>query len=182
MSETSDLLFRWLRKAKVAASAHSAAAATYERMHRMVGMQTVLLSVLAATFYSLVSFSGNLAPFGELLRFIPVVLSIIVAVFAALHTFLGYERKAKDHQISASQYSSIERQIETFLAVSGSSNKEQIGTFLETIRAKFDGLAEVSPSIPEQVYRRIVRRFDIERYESAYDQTDVIGRGSAADD
>ena len=136
---------------------------------------------MAAMLYILIDIPRFPSELFSIIKIFPALLSVLVAVFATLHTFMGYERRAKDHQICASQFSSIERLIESFLANPKNENEETKSIFIENIRHKFDNLAETSPVIPNIVNRRIERQFDINGYDSYYKDNHLKNRGDYND-
>ena len=181
MEEFSDLMFRWLRNSKMSSRAHQEASKYFDRMHKQIGIQTVMFSLMAAMLYILIEFIGIPSHFFAVLKIFPALLSVLVAVFATLHTFMGYERRAKDHQICSSQFSSIERLIESFLANPKIEHEETKSIFIENIRHKFDNLAETAPVIPNIVNRRIERQFDVSSYDSYFNDNYLKNRGDYND-
>lgn len=162
--QANDILYRWLRQCKISQQAHYYSSTRDESRHRMLGVQTVVTAVMAGTLMVMpirLEFFSLVAP----------MLSFMVAVLAALQTFMGFQQRSLKHRITAAEYGSITREIELFL-VRKIDDDQSIIEFLKLIQSRIDHLSQDAPEISSIAYDRIRRNFKVDDFENYYKESD----------
>ncbi|MBI5924249.1 MAG: DUF4231 domain-containing protein [Aquabacterium sp.] len=109
---TEDLLKQWLVGIRIAHIQQFLASNHSEKMHRRLGIPTVVLGTVVGTsvFASLDATPQAWVKIGIGL------LSVASAVLAALQTFMGYTEKCTEHKAAAIRYGKLRRELEQYIA------------------------------------------------------------------
>lgn len=149
----SPLFGRWRKRARQNQQSHWEEARRYEHANYLLGIPTVILSAVVGTsvFAALqkqVSFS---------IQITVGALSILVAVLAALQTFLGFSKRAEQHRTVAASYGAVRRRMETIGTLPLSLRGDPLETVRE-IQAELDNLAKTAPTISKKVFQKTEAR------------------------
>ncbi len=146
--DESQLLLKWIRRARESQMSHYDMADLLARRDRQVGWLVTVLSAFVGTavFASLtltaVSFEQRL--------FVGLV-SVAVAVSAAVKLFLRYAERAEKHRAAGARYGAVRRRLEAVFA--GDADARD-GHYLTAIRDELDRLAQDSPNVPPRIFHR----------------------------
>jgi hypothetical protein len=141
------LAIEWYQRVITVAHGHYRAALRFSRLHLLVSVPTVLLTIIVGTSV----FASLQQQPEEKWKIAVGVMSILAAVFSGLQAFLGYGDKVEKHKIAGSRYNAIGRKLEHMLA------KGDDWTELKDIRERIDALAQESPHIPASVHGEMVK-------------------------
>ncbi len=110
----------------------------HKNRHKYLGILLVVLSTvsLAFSFFS--------PPIGyKIVEYVPVTVSILVAVISAILAFVNDNAQATDHQSSAVAYGALLRECEA--RVSGAYSDEENKEFLPEFQARWNSVSSTSP-------------------------------------
>jgi len=126
--------------------AHSWCFSIYKSKDRTIGLTATILAALVSTAV-IVSFtkSGNIT-----LQAIAGSFSVLATLFAAANTFLKYGELAAKHELAASSFGQLRRELELSECWDGELTKD----FLEQIMKKWAELEKASPDIPNAIYKK----------------------------
>lgn len=145
-SDIEDLVSQWFANAARWQQAHYESAKRYRKLHVLLGSASVALSAVAGT-----AVFANLGEHGSPgAQAIAGSVVLIVAVLAALQTFLHFEQLAERHRSTGAAYGAIRRDIDLHLH-RGDLAEPWID---ETLR-RLDRLSEAAPEIPPRLWRRL---------------------------
>src|SRR2546425_1545853 len=136
-----DTVYVWHRRLCILHNAHTRCATLYDRHNLLLGAPVVALTTIVGTsiFATLASTSQNIR-----VKILIALLSLTAAVLASLQTLLRYSEQSQKHKAVAVQYGILRREIEELLMVPTGSIEPSI---LKSIRARWNAIEEVSPSI-----------------------------------
>lgn len=145
-----SLLENWYRRMREAQFSHYEAARSFDRMHYLLGVPSVVLSTLIGT--SIFATLGE--SINSNLRLLTGLTSVLVAALTALQTFLKFSEKSEKHRLVAARYGSLRREVEQLLTQKESLTKELVTPLREAI----DRLSEESPSIPTRAWSKTKKK------------------------
>jgi hypothetical protein len=148
-SQESGLLAEWGRRAKAAQHAHYLLASQLRRRNLWLGIPTVIISAIVGT--SLFATMSQEEALPVPLRIIVGMLSVAVAVLAALQTFLRFAERAERHVAAGDWFASIAREVEELLALSP-DRRENSKDVLDRIRKEMNKASQSYPPIGEKVW------------------------------
>jgi len=140
----------WFRRARESQRAHYECCARYNRLNRLLGIPTIVLSagVGTAVFATLdKGASGSL-------KVILGLLSVTAAVLASLQTFMAFGDLGTRHKAAGARYGAIRRNLE-LLKVSPPPSEHEVSQELLKIKKEMDDLAERAPHVPSSPKRKI---------------------------
>src|ERR1700761_3971081 len=137
---------QWQKGLHIRHVAHSQCFSIYKSRDRNIGLTAAILAALVSTAV-IVSFtkSGDIT-----LQAIAGSFSVLATLFAAANTFLKYGELAAKHELAASSFGEIRRELELAECWDGEITKE----FLEQIMKKWTELEKASPDIPNTIYKK----------------------------
>jgi hypothetical protein len=137
---------QWQKGLHIRHLAHSQCFSIYKSRDRSIGLSATILAALVSTAV-IVSFtkSGDIT-----LQAIAGSFSVLATLFAAANTFLKYGELAAKHELAASSFGEIRRELELAECWDGVLTKE----FLESIMKKWAELEKASPDIPNAIYKK----------------------------
>jgi hypothetical protein len=144
--ERSLFIAQWQTGLHIRHLAHSQCFSLYEARNRTIGLTSTILAALVSTAV-IVSFtkSGNIT-----LQAIAGSFSVLATLFAAANTFLKYGELATKHEVAASSFGQLRRELELSECWDGNITKD----FLATIMNKWGDLEKASPDIPNKLYAK----------------------------
>lgn len=154
-----DAAHTYRTQAGVNSRAHYMLAERHERRRRLLGVPATSLSALVAAF----TFSETGGVSANLIG----GLATVVGVLVAIQTFLDPGEAARQHREAGIAYGSLRRRFDLLLL--GGDGPDMLDR-LAALYPDLDGLAKVSPTIPDSVYRRA--RDEAEHFEAG-----TVGRG-----
>lgn len=91
------------------------------------------------------------------------LLSLLAAVLSALQTTLKYSELAERHKTAGARYAGMRRRLEMFILKYDDQPRKQQDAMkeLEEIALMFADLAEESPSLPDKIYDKAVKEFQL---------------------
>lgn len=136
---------QWQKGLHIMHLAHSQCFSMYKAKDRAIGLTATVLAALVSTAV-IVSFtkSGNIT-----LQAIAGSFSVLATLFAAANTFLKYGELAAKHELAASSFGQLRRELELSECWDGQLTKD----FLEQIMKKWGELEKASPDIPNNIYK-----------------------------
>ena len=140
----------WFRRARESQRAHYECGAWYNRLNRLLGIPTIVLSagVGTAVFATLdKGASGSL-------KVILGLLSVTAAVLSSLQTFMAFGDLGTRHKAAGARYGAIRRSLE-LLKVNPPTGEHEVSQELLRIKREMDELAESAPHVPSSLKRRI---------------------------
>jgi hypothetical protein len=142
----SKLLEDWYKRSRLAQFAHYESAKLYERLHYLIGIPSMVLSIFVGT--SIFAGLGNISD--KKLQLFVGAISAIATILSGMQTFLNFSAKAEKHRTAASKYGALRRKIEENISSKISFSQENISS----IRRSLDRLSEESPNIPSRIWNR----------------------------
>jgi hypothetical protein len=129
---------------------HYEAATRCERRNLWFGIPVVVLSALVGT--SIFSALGweSAPPWAKILV---GCVSLLVAVLAALQTFLKYSERGEKHRIAGASFAALHKEIDQMLVLSPPDD-EKLEIAMTSLRTRWDKLAKESPTIPPRIYTK----------------------------
>ena len=150
--EQMELLKLWQTNFKIFLRGHYAAAKQCERRNLWLGAPTFLLSALIGTSV----FSTLAADPATWAKILVGLTSMLVAILAALQTFLRFSERAEKHRISGANFAALHKKIDQLLVVPPIDEKT-LNEAMTSIRSRWDSLSEESPTIPGRHWDKIKR-------------------------
>lgn len=149
----SELLERWLRRARESQFAHYEAADRLKRLNYWFGVPVVAItSIVGTSVFSSISSTGGL---DDNTRIAVGAISVMAAVLASLQTFLGFSERAERHRITGARYGIARRALED-LGARGADGVSQ--DEMDQIRKEIDSLAVEAPNISKRVLERAMKK------------------------
>ena len=156
--DSQEIISRWHRGMRILELGHHTAAAHFTRRQRLLGIPVVIVStVVGTTVFATISSSPHPAA-----QILVGILSVTAGILSSLQTFLNFPELAEKHKIAAVKYGGLRREIEQ-VGTFASSGSDQLQTFFESFRTRWDALDEDSPSIPMSIYRQTVAIVEAEK-------------------
>ena len=144
---TPELLKQWLVGIRIAHIQQFLASNHSEKMHRRLGVPTVVLSTIVGTSV-FASLDGNPQAW---LKIAVGLLSVASAVLAALQTFMGYAEKGNEYKAAAIRYGKLRRELEQYISTrTGDSNADD--AFLKDYRARWDETDSTAPTTSQSFH------------------------------
>ena len=161
----------WFRRVRESAAGHYEAGTYFSRLNLLLGLPTIALSTVVGTavFATLQKESSNEV------RLALGLLSILAAILASLHTFLGFAQRAEKHRLTGSGYGAIRRTLE-LLKTMPPADEAAIKQAVESIKASMDNLAASAPELPTRLKHRIDKRLKSKEHRRIFH---LQGRGVA---
>jgi hypothetical protein len=148
-----ELVREWGRRARSAQMGHYRTAIKLEARHRWLGVTVAALTAIVGTTV-FASLSDNLDAIW--VRVAVGFVSISTAVLAGVQTFERAGERAEKHRLAATQFSSLQRDAELFVA-GGVVADEATQAFLKDFNTRYGQLTNESPSIDEKIHRVVKR-------------------------
>ena len=79
---------------------------------------------------------------------------------ASAQTFLGYAKRSARHRIASIRYESLRRDMAQAMALPPGARPDAQKE-LDRVRTRMEKYAKESPALPEALWRRLCRKFDI---------------------
>lgn len=153
-SETpSQLLRDWFRRVRESQHVHYSCANYFGRLHLLLGVPTVIFTILVGTAVFTSLEKQDIGSFKILVGLV----SILAAILSGLQTFLRFSERAEKHRATAAGYSAVRRHLE-FLATFPPSSVEGWKQALAEVRKQMDDLTKSSPEVPASIFNYTVRQ------------------------
>jgi hypothetical protein len=149
-----ELLRFWLLHAHKGRDRHDLAARRFAGRRRWLGVSAIVLAVVVG---SSVFTSVGQQP-SVWMQVTTGLLSILASLLAALQTFLDYEGRSQRHQLAASKYKAIIRELEEAL----STPDQQIAVdrqWLDSLRNRLDTVESDMPVVDPGIYDDVERTY-----------------------
>lgn len=144
---STELLNQWLVGIRVAHIQQFLASNHSEKMHKRLGIPTVIISTVVGT-----SVFASLDSNPEVwLKILIGLLSVTSAVLAALQTFMGYADKSNEYKAAAIRYGKLRRELEQYI----SSRAEPCTTdeaFMLDFRNRWDETDSTAPTTAQSFH------------------------------
>ena len=148
-----ELILSWRDRASLAREAHFNSANYYGKLHHWFGIPVVVLTTLVATgIFTTLQESDDIN-----WRIITSLLGVLAAILSGLQTFFNYQGTSESHRTIANRYSALIRELE-YRQIE-TKKQEALIQFLDEWRIKYDTAQQESPSVPEAIWRRTLKKF-----------------------
>jgi len=137
-SPSTDYLQSKIESLKLNQTTHYFVCERHKKRHKRLGLTLVVLSTLSLAFLFFDS-SANI----PLIEYLPIAVSILVAVISAIVTFVNDNAQAVDHQSSAVAYGALLRECEA--RVSGAYSETENKEYLTEFQARWQSISATSP-------------------------------------
>jgi hypothetical protein len=139
-----ELLAIWLQELELLRREHAMAARFYEKLHWRIGLPSVALAaVLGASIWSM-----NLTwPPGIDPKVVSGILSIVVLIVNAAHTFLSADERSSRHKVAFDKFDALYRE--------GQSRYRRVGTEPE-FESFLEKTSEDAPTMRASVLRALL--------------------------
>jgi len=148
------LIEEWRAGIRIIHIAHTRAAADYAMRERLLGLGvTVITAVTGSTVFGAAGTSAN-----RTVLFIAGGFTILAAVVAAAHTFLGLGALAAGHAAAAKEYGVLRKEFEAKLAC---ANRDDLCALLEAMRTRWNEIEAKYSFVSQKRYaeaQRVVAR------------------------
>ncbi|TAK96952.1 MAG: DUF4231 domain-containing protein [Aquabacterium sp.] len=144
---TTELLNQWLVGIRIAHIQQFLASNHSEKMHRRLGIPTVVLSTVVGT-----SVFASLDANPEIwLKIVIGLLSVASAVLAALQTFMGYAEKSSEYKAAAIRYGKLRRELEQYISTrSATCTTDE--AFMLDYRNRWDDTDSTAPTTAQSFH------------------------------
>lgn len=149
--DESQLLLKWIRRARESQMSHYDMADLLSVRDRQLGW---LVTALTAFVGTAVFASLTLTAVSVEQRIFVGLVSVAAVVSAALQLFLRYAERAEKHRAAGARYGAVRRRLE---AVFAGDPDARDGHYLSAIRDELDRLAQDSPNVPPRIFYRTQR-------------------------
>lgn len=140
-TEQLKLIHEWRRDMKLIFGAHYASAVEAQQQNLRLGVPVVVLSAIVGT-----SVFAALGSDPSLLAKITVgCVSILVAVLAALQTFMRYAERAEMHREAGAKFAALHKEIDQLL-VCPPKDDDELSRWMTSFRERWDKLSLESPT------------------------------------
>jgi hypothetical protein len=147
-----SVLSAWRNGLRICHVGHSASAAYFTRLHRLLGVPVVVASTIVGT--TVFSSLGDAPPVFMMIT--AGVLSVVSGILAGLQTFLDYSGLAQRHHTAAARYGTLRRELDTYMSQLSVAN-EQASAFMERFRREWDQVERESPPIQRRFHDDAIR-------------------------
>jgi hypothetical protein len=147
--EVELLITDWFRRVRESQRIHYECGTRFSRLNYALGIPTIVLTAAVGTA---VFASVDVAAAGSM-RIVVGLVSIVAAVLASLHTFLGFDHRADRHRAAGAGYGGIRRSLE-YLKTFPPADPEEFKRAVAEIK-EMDRLAESAPEVPARIKARI---------------------------
>lgn len=138
----SQMLAVWLKELKILRKEHALAARYYEKLHWKIGLPSVgLAAVLGASIWSV----NAKWPLGIDPKMLAGLLSIVVLLVNAAHTFLRADERSSRHKVAFDKFDALYREGEYKCLCVGSD--EAFEAFMEDFRVRWQKASEEAPTL-----------------------------------
>ena len=98
------------------------------------------------------------------LRVLVGMISVVAAVLASLQTFLRFGERSEKHRFAAEAWASLRREIDEMVALHPTylASRGDPKQYLDDLRRRMGEIAQQSPEMGEQGWRRPVRRYHVD--------------------
>lgn len=150
-NEQRHVLKEWQDNFQRFLSGHYEAATRCERLNLWFGIPVVVLSALVGT--SIFSALGwDSAPPSA--KILVGCVSLLVAVLAALQTFLKYSERSEKHRTAGASFAAFHKEVDQMLVLPPTDD-EGLEIAMTSLRSRWDKLAKESPTIPPAIYKKV---------------------------
>jgi len=150
-SEQKQMLEEWQDTFQLFLRGHYDAANRCERLNLWFGIPVVALSACVGTsIFSALGLESAPPPWAKILV---GCVSLLVAVLAALQTFLKYSERGEKHRIAGASFAALHKEIDQMLVLSPTDD-HKLGAAMTSLRTRWDELSKESPTIPPKIYAR----------------------------
>lgn len=160
------LLKRWKKQINNRKIAHHSEASRLNKLYYMTGFPSIILSSVSGV--------GGLSSYDSNEVWISVTTSAIAlcaGIFAALQTFMGFEKRSSSHRVAADSYGKLYRHIEE-VSLSGEYSHET----MKDVKKRYDEIVETSPNLPEKYNDQIGFKIKEIETDETDDDIDIINK------
>jgi hypothetical protein len=160
------LLKRWKKQINNRKIAHHSEASRLNKLYYMTGFPSIILSSISGV--------GGLSSYDSNEVWISVTTSAIAlcaGIFAALQTFMGFEKRSSSHRVAADSYGKLYRHIEE-VSLSGEYSHET----MKDVKKRYDEIVETSPNLPEKYNDQIGFKIKEIETDETDDDIDIINK------
>ena len=131
------------------------------KMNTIIQIPVIILSTLSGT-----ASVGSATLFGgsSIAPTIIGLVSIGVGILNTIGSFFAYAKKSEAHRIAHLQYAKLFSQINVELSLPR-TERETAGSVLKNLRDTMERLAEITPSIPEDIIKEFNKKYEIYKEE-----------------
>ena len=155
-----DLLRDWARRAGTSSDAHYRLASRLSRSNIRFGVPVVAMTTFVGTsVFATLQHHVNTG-----LRVLVGMISVVAAVLASLQTFLRFGERSEKHRFAAEAWASLRREIDEMVALHPTylASRGDPKQYLDDLRRRMGEIAQQSPEMGEQGWRRPVRRYHVD--------------------
>jgi len=126
------------------------------KRNTMIQIPVIVLSTLSGT-----ASVGSSSLFGEgsVAPLVIGMVSIGVGILNTVGSFFGFAKKAEAHRIAHLSYGKLFSQINVELSLPR-SERDTVNSVLKNLRDTMERLAEITPSIPEEIIAEFNKKYD----------------------
>lgn len=147
------MLSNWLLRLKIIYRAYYASAVATDRAHYVIGISAVILSVLpAAQFFVITGVAKT-----EIGAAILALITLVVSCLALIQTFLKLPEKAERYRSAGVHFSDLHREIE-HLMVRSDLDVNAVDQQIISIRKKWEDLGNASPTAINRIFEALVKK------------------------
>lgn len=160
MTETEKVLIEdWHRKGRQSQKINYTMGNIYLRYHYVIGIMSIIFStIVSSAFFDQINQGASTT---TNMKYVMAVLSILVAILAALQTFFRFAEKSEKYKLISAKYGAVVRQLE-YLMSQEEITKDEFKRQITEVRKSMDELTESSLNIPEGVKKKVSKKLNSE--------------------
>src|SRR5262245_11708060 len=150
----------WARRAHAAERAHFHLSSSLSRANVRFGIPVVALTTAVGTsVFATLEHHVDTA-----LRVLVGMISVLAAVLASLQTFLRFGERSEKHRVAGEAWANLRREIDQMVALHPDylASQGDPKAYLDDLRRRMGEIAQQSPEMGEQGWRRPVRRYRLD--------------------
>lgn len=127
---------------------HNYASRHYVKISNRFAYSNIIISVLAGAFGF--SSTGSKTEYTQIIGYTIAIMNIFSALISSFQKFLQSEQKAEKHNSTATEYSTLYRDISLELSLSREDRREAV-EFLKTSKIEYDRIHKKAPAVPQKI-------------------------------
>lgn len=150
-----ELLEGWHKGLRVLQRGNFAASTHYGKIGKRFGVPVVIsTSVVSSSIFATIGDSAHAE-----IQLLAGAISLLATVLSSLQTFLGYSERSSWHKEAAAGYGELRTEVQVLLA-SDLAAISDLDSRIESIRARWNALDKISPTIPRGIYEETAKAIE----------------------